>query len=53
MESAKPTVRPNVPNSTSRQPHMSIKAYLDLVDRLLDDKHFAPELKKPPRKSGL
>jgi hypothetical protein len=53
MESAKPTVRPIVPHSTSRQPLMSIKAYLDLVDRLLDDKHFSPELKKPPRKSGL
>jgi hypothetical protein len=51
MESTKPVHRPVV--HTSAQPDMSIKDYVELVDRLLEDKHFQPELKKPLQKSGF
>jgi hypothetical protein len=50
MDSAKPTRSPVVQKTVPfRQPPMSIMAYVDLVDRLLDDNQFTLELKKPQK----
>jgi hypothetical protein len=51
MESPKPDPRRASQINLSRQQIMNIQSYVDLVDQLLDDKHFTPELKKPPRRA--
>jgi hypothetical protein len=50
MDSPKPDLRRISQTNLTRQQIMNIQSYLELVDRLLDDKHFTPELKKPPRR---
>lgn len=50
MDSPKPDVRRISQVTLTRQQIMNIQSYVDLVDRLLDDKHFTPELKKPARR---
>jgi hypothetical protein len=51
MDSPKPDLRRVSQATLTRQQIMNIQSYLDLVDRLLDDKHFTPELKKLPRRA--
>jgi hypothetical protein len=51
MDSPKPDLRRISQATLTRQQIMNIQSYVDLVDRLLDDQRFTPELKKPVRRA--
>jgi hypothetical protein len=48
MHSPKPDTR-RITHAGAAKTSMSISQYVDLVDQLLEQKEFTPEVKKPPQ----